>query len=154
MGAGAALIIPASLSIINSSFLDPTERALAIGAWAGTVGLGIAIGPIAGGLLLSRFWWGSIFLVNVPIVCLGFLGAVTLVPESKNPHVDRPDPVGAVLSIFGLGLLLWSIIEGPTQGWSSGIVLGARSASLGRARGIRRLGIPVHAPHAQAEVLS
>ena len=130
MGAGAALIIPASLSIINDSFRDPTERARAIGTWAGTVGLGIAIGPIAGGLLLSRFWWGSIFLVNVPIVCLGLLGAVTLVPESKNPHVDRPDPVGAILSIVGLGLLLCSIIEGPTQGWSSGSVLGAGSASL------------------------
>ncbi len=122
--------IPASLSIINDSFREPAERARAIGAWAGTVGLGIAVGPIAGGLLLSRFWWGSIFLVNVPIVCLGLVGAVVLVPESKNPHVSRPDPVGAVLSIAGLGLLLWSIIEGPTQGWSSRTVLGAGVASL------------------------
>jgi EmrB/QacA subfamily drug resistance transporter len=130
MGAGAALTIPASLSIINDSFRDPTERARAIGAWAGTVGLGIAVGPIAGGLLLSRFWWGSIFLVNVPIVCFGLVGAVMLVPESKNPHVNRPDPVGAVLSIAGLGLLLWSIIEGPTRGWSSGIVLGVGLVSL------------------------
>ena len=130
MGAGAALTIPASLSIINDSFREPTERARAIGVWAGTVGLGIAVGPIAGGLLLSRFWWGSIFLVNVPIVCFGLLGAVILVPESKNPHVDRPDPVGAVLSIAGLGLLLWSIIEGPTQGWSSRIVVGVGVASV------------------------
>ena len=129
MGAGAAVTIPASLSIINDSFRDPTERARAIGAWAGTVGLGIAVGPIAGGLLLSRFWWGSIFLVNVPIVCFGLVGAVILVPESKNPHVNRPDPVGAVLSIAGLGLLLWSIIEGPTRGWSSGVVLGVGFAS-------------------------
>ena len=130
MGAGAALTIPASLSIINDTFRDPTERARAIGAWAGTIGLGIAIGPIAGGLLLSRFWWGSIFLVNVPIVCIGLVGAVSFVTESKNPHVERPDPVGAVLSIVGLGLLLWSIIEGPTQGWSSGTVLGVGLASL------------------------
>ena len=107
-----------------------SERARAIGAWAGTVGLGIAVGPIAGGLLLSHFWWGSIFLVNVPIACFGIVGAVLLVPESKNPHVNRPDPVGAVLSIVGLGLLLWSIIEGPTHGWSSGTVLGVGFASL------------------------
>ncbi len=130
MGAGAALTIPASLSILNDVFRYPAARARAIGAWAGTAGLGIAIGPIAGGLLLSRFWWGSIFLVNVPIVLIGLVGAVALVPDSKNPNVQRPDPVGAVLSIAGLGLLLWAIIEGPTQGWTSGIVLGAGSASL------------------------
>jgi len=130
MGAGAALTIPASLSIINDIFRDPTERARAIGAWAGTIGLGIAIGPIAGGLLLSRFWWGSIFLVNVPIVAIGFIGAVILVPDSKNPDAKRPDPVGALLSIAGLGLLLWAIIEGPTEGWTSGIVLGVGLASL------------------------
>src|SRR5208282_5787807 len=130
MGAGAALTIPASLSIVNDLFRDPAERARAIGAWAGTIGLGIAIGPIAGGLLLSRFWWGSIFLVNVPIVLIGLVGAAFLVPDSKNPNVQRPDPVGAMLSIAGLGLLLWAIIEGPAQGWTSGIVVGAGAASL------------------------
>src|SRR5271170_4014455 len=118
MGAGAALTIPSSLSIINDVFRDPKERARAIGAWGGTIGLGIAIGPIAGGLLLARFWWGSIFLVNVPIVIAAFVGAVLFVPNSKNPAADRPDPGGAALSILGLGLLLWSVIEGPTQGWT------------------------------------
>ena len=117
MGAGAALTIPASLSIINDVFRDPTERARAIGAWAGTIGLGIAIGPIAGGLLLARFWWGSIFLVNVPIVDRRrSSAAMMLVPDSKNPTADSPDPVGAVLSIAGLGLLLWAIIEGSDRG--------------------------------------
>ena len=130
MGAGASLTIPASLSIINDIFRDPSERARAIGTWAGTIGLGIAIGPIAGGLLLSRFWWGSIFLVNVPIVAAGFIGAVVLVPDSKNPDAKRPDPLGAILSIAGLGLLLWAIIEGPTKGWTSIIVLGVGSASV------------------------
>ena len=94
MGAGAALTIPTSLAIINDMFRDPGERARAIGVWAGTIGLGIAVGPIAGGLLLSRFWWGSIFFVNVPIACIGFLGAALVVPDSKNPDVQRPDPVG------------------------------------------------------------
>jgi len=125
MGAGAALTIPTSLAIINDIFRDPRQRARAIGVWGGTIGLGIAIGPIAGGLLLSRFWWGSIFLVNVPIACIGFLGAALVVPDSKNPHVQRPDPVGALLSIAGLGLLLWAIIEGPSRGWTSATVLGA-----------------------------
>jgi EmrB/QacA subfamily drug resistance transporter len=130
MGLGAALTIPASLSIINDIFRDPKERARAIGAWAGTIGLGIAVGPIAGGLLLSRFWWGSIFLVNVPIVAAGFIGAVMLVPDSRNPDASRPDPVGAGLSIAGLGLLLWAIIEAPSRGWTSGPVVAVALASL------------------------
>ena len=130
MGAGAALTIPASLSIVNDVFRDPRQRAKAIGAWAGTIGLGIAIGPIAGGLLLARFWWGSVFLVNVPIVLVGLVGAFLLVPESKNPAAARPDPAGAVLSISGLGLLLWAIIEGPTRGWGSWEVVATGAASV------------------------
>ncbi|MGO9498853.1 MAG: DHA2 family efflux MFS transporter permease subunit [Solirubrobacteraceae bacterium] len=130
MGAGAALTVPSSLSIINDVFRDPAQRARAIGAWAATIGLGIAIGPIAGGLLLSGFWWGSIFLVNVPIVIAAFAGAILLVPDSKNPAADRPDPGGAVLSIAGLGLLLWAIIEGPTRGWGSASVIGVGVTSV------------------------
>ena len=130
MGAGAALTIPSSLSILNDVFRDPKERARAIGVWGGTIGLGIAIGPIAGGLLLTSFWWGSVFLVNVPIAVAGFIGALMLVPDSKNPSATSPDPAGAVLSIAGLGLLLWAIIEGPTRGWASGEVLGVGFASL------------------------
>ena len=130
MGAGAALTIPASLSIVNDVFRDPMERAKAIGAWGGTIGLGIAIGPIAGGLLLSRFWWGSIFLVNVPVALAGVICALLLVPDSKNPATARPDPEGAILSIAGLGLLLWAIIEAPTKGWTSVPVLGAFAASV------------------------
>ena len=130
MGIGAALTIPSSLSIVNDVFRDPQERARAIGIWGGTIGLGIAIGPIAGGLLLSSFWWGSIFLVNIPIVIVAFAGALIIVPTSKNPDADRPDPVGAVLSIIGLGLLLWAIIEAPDHGWSSAGVIGVGGASL------------------------
>ncbi|MGO9974580.1 MAG: MFS transporter [Solirubrobacteraceae bacterium] len=135
MGAGAALTIPASLSIINDVFRDPGQRAKAIGAWAATIGLGIAIGPIAGGLLLARFWWGSIFLVNVPIVFAALAGAMVLLPDSKNSAADRPDPVGAALSIAGLGLLLWAIIEGPTKGWSSASVVGVGALSVAALAG-------------------
>ncbi len=130
MGAGAALTIPTSLAIINDIFREASERARAISVWAGTIGLGIAIGPIAAGLLLSRFWWGSIFFVNVPIACIGFIGGALVVPDSKNADVQRPDPLGAALSIAGLGLLLWSIIEAPTRGWTSGTVLGAGVAGF------------------------
>ena len=130
MGLGAALTIPSSLSIVNDVFRDPRQRAKAIGAWGGIIGLGIAIGPIAGGLLLAHFWWGSVFLVNVPIVVAALIGTLVLVPGSKNPAVERPDPVGVVLSVAGLGLLLWAIIEGPTQGWASTDVIGAGVASL------------------------
>ena len=130
MGAGAALTIPSSLSIINDLFRDPKQRARAIGVWGGTIGLGIAIGPIAGGLLLARFWWGSVFLVNVPIAVAAFVAALVLVPDSKNPASARPDPGGSVLSIAALGLLLWAIIEGPTEGWTSLPVVGAGVAGL------------------------
>ncbi|HEY5277168.1 MAG TPA: MFS transporter, partial [Coriobacteriia bacterium] len=130
MGAGAALTMPATLSIINDLFRDPRERSRAIGLWAGTSGIGIAIGPIAGGLLLARFWWGSVFFVNVPIVVAGAIGALLLVPDSRNPNAARPDPVGGLLSMLGLGCVLWAIIEAPTRGWSSTRVVGVGVAGL------------------------
>jgi EmrB/QacA subfamily drug resistance transporter len=125
MGAGAAMTIPSGLSIVNDIFRDPGERARAIGIWAGTIGLGIAIGPVAGGLLLAHFWWGSVFLVNVPVVVAGLVGTALLVPDSRSAHPRRADPAGALLSIGGLGLILWAIIEGPVHGWSSPAVVGA-----------------------------
>jgi EmrB/QacA subfamily drug resistance transporter len=130
MGVGAALTMPATLSLINDLFRDPHERARAIGLWAGTSGLGIAIGPIAGGLLLAHFWWGSVFFVNVPIVAAGLVGAALLLPESSNPHAARPDPLGGLLSIAALGLILWAIIEAPTHGWGSAGVVGVGLAGL------------------------
>ena len=154
MGAGAAMTIPASLSIINDVFRDQAERARAIGGWAATIGLGIAIGPIAGGLLLAKFWWGSVFLVNVPIAIAAVVGATVLVPDSKNPAADRPDPVGAALSIAGLGLVLWAIIEGPTAGWSSASVVWSRSGRDRDPRHLHRLGGAQQPPDAQPWLLS
>ena len=130
MGIGAALIMPSTLSIITDMFREPGERQRAIGLWAGTSGVGIALGPIIGGLLLARFWWGSVFLINVPIALIGIGCGVLLVPDSKNDAALRPDLAGALLSIAGLGLLLWSIIEAPTRGWSSPLVIGAGLAGL------------------------
>ncbi|WP_181387361.1 MFS transporter [Streptomyces sp. Act143] len=130
MGVGAAMMMPATLSIITDVFRDPGERRRAIGIWAGTSGLGIAIGPVAGGLLLERFWWGSVFWVNIPVALIGLVCAQLLVPDSSNARALRPDPVGAALSIAGLGLVLWAIIEAPVRGWTSGVVLGAGGAGL------------------------
>jgi EmrB/QacA subfamily drug resistance transporter len=130
MGCGAAMTIPAGLSIVNDIFRDPAERARAIGMWAGTIGLGIAIGPVAGGLLLAHFWWGSVFLVNVPVVTAGVIGTLLLVPESRSANPRAADPAGALLSIGGLGLILWAIIEGPTHGWSSPAVIGALAGGV------------------------
>jgi EmrB/QacA subfamily drug resistance transporter len=123
MGVGAALMMPSTLSIITDVFRDRRERQRAIGLWAGTSGVGFALGPIVGGALLAHFWWGSVFLINVPVAALGTVGAIPFVPDSKNPNAPRPDVVGAALSIVGLGLVLWSIIEAPGRGWTSAFVV-------------------------------
>jgi DHA2 family multidrug resistance protein-like MFS transporter len=116
MGLGAAAIMPATLSIIANVF-DPRERGRAIGVWAGAVGLGVAIGPIVGGLLLEHFWWGSVFLINVPIVVAGVVLVLTLVPESRDPRPGRIDIAGVLLSIAGLTLLTYGVIQGGENGF-------------------------------------
>jgi EmrB/QacA subfamily drug resistance transporter len=130
MGIGGALVEPSTLAIVTSMFTRPTERQRAIGFWAGTSGLGVALGPIIGGLLLAHFWWGSVFLINVPIALIGVACGIALVPDSKDTAALAPDFPGALLSIAGLGLLVWAIIEAPDSGWMSGRVIGAGVASL------------------------
>jgi EmrB/QacA subfamily drug resistance transporter len=116
MGIGGAAIMPSTLSIISNVF-DPRERAKAIGIWAGAVGIGVAIGPVVGGLLLERFWWGSVFLINVPILIAGIGAVFWIVPESRNPNPGRVDLVGVVLSIVGLIALVFGIIDGGEHGF-------------------------------------
>jgi EmrB/QacA subfamily drug resistance transporter len=116
MGIGAAAIMPATLSIISNVF-DPRERGKAIGVWAGAVGLGVAIGPLVGGALLERFWWGSVFLINVPIVALGVVLVRVLVPESRDPKPGRIDLLGVLMSIVGLVLLTYGVIDGGDHGF-------------------------------------
>jgi EmrB/QacA subfamily drug resistance transporter len=130
MGIGAALIMPSTLSIITDTFRDGGERQRAIGLWAGTSGVGIALGPIIGGLLLAHYWWGSVFLINVPIAVIGAAFALPLVPDSKNPAASPPDVPGGLLSIAGLGLVLWALIEAPVHGWSSALVIGTGLGGL------------------------
>lgn len=124
MGIGGAFIMPSTLSILTNVFTDPSERRKAIGIWAGVAGLG-ALGPITGGFLLNHFWWGSVFLVNVPIVLIGVAAGYFLIPDSRDPSTPKLDPVGALLSIVGLGSILWGVIEAPDNGWTSAPVLAA-----------------------------
>ena len=116
MGIGGAFIMPATLSIITNVF-PPQERGKAIGVWAGTAGLAGVLGPTTGGFLLEHFYWGSVFLVNIPVVVCGLLAGLFLIPTSKDPAPQKLDPIGALLSIAGLVTLLYAIIEAPQQGW-------------------------------------
>jgi MFS transporter, DHA2 family, multidrug resistance protein len=124
MGVGAALIMPATLSIITNVFTDRRERAQAIAIWAATAGVAVAIGPVTGGWLLEHFWWGSVFLVNVPVVIVALVLGQLFVPTSRDPAAPPIDVRGALLSITGLVALVWAIIEGP-NGWTDPTVLGA-----------------------------
>jgi EmrB/QacA subfamily drug resistance transporter len=124
MGVGGALIMPATLSIITNVFTDRRQRAQAIAIWAATAGAAVAIGPVTGGWLLEHFWWGSVFLVNVPVVVVALVLGQLFVPTSRDPAARPVDVVGALLSIAGLVVLVWGIIEGP-GGWTDPEILGA-----------------------------
>lgn len=120
MGLGAALIFPATLSLISNVFTERRERARAIGLWGATVGVGIATGPIVGGWLLEQFWWGSVFLFMVPITAVVAAMVAAFVPPSRDPSTPPLDLWGLVLSAAGMGTLVYSVIEAPSWGWSSG----------------------------------
>jgi len=119
MGLGGALIMPTTLSILVSVFGSPRERAKAIAIWTAASGAGIALGPIVGGALMRSFSWSSVFWINVPLLAVALVRAAHLVPDSRDPHATRLDPVGAVLSIIGIGSLVYAIIQAPESGWTS-----------------------------------
>jgi MFS transporter, DHA2 family, multidrug resistance protein len=116
MGIGGAAVMPSTLSIISNIF-EPRERGKAIGVWAGSVGLAVAIGPVTGGALLERFWWGSVFLINVPIIVLGLVAVIAIVPESRDPRPGRLDLIGVTTSIAGLVALVYGIIDAGEHGF-------------------------------------
>ena len=124
MGIGAAAIFPTTLAIITNLFTDPRERSAAIGIWSAVSGMGVAAGPITGGWLLEHFWWGSVFLVNIPVVIVAIIAVVLVVPESRDRTVPRLDLIGLVLSITAIGALVFSIIEAPHFGWLDPVTLG------------------------------
>ena len=118
MGIGGALIMPSTLSILTNVFREPKERGRAIAIWAGFSGMGVAIGPILGGILLEHFSWHSVFWVNIPLGVAALVLGAFIVPKSRDPRQSRFDPLGAVLSIVGLASLLYGIIEGQPKGWT------------------------------------
>jgi EmrB/QacA subfamily drug resistance transporter len=124
MGGFAALIYPTTLSVITNVYPVRSERAKAIGVWGAVTGLGVAVGPVTGGLLLAHFWWGSVFLALVPVALVAAVLAVALVPESRQPDASRLDLPGLVTSSGAIGLLVYTIIEAPQRGWASGLTIG------------------------------
>jgi EmrB/QacA subfamily drug resistance transporter len=118
MGIGAAMMMPGTLAVLMQLF-DEKERPKAIGIWAAVSSLGFAAGPVIGGALIKNFWWGSVFLINVPVAILAIIAVAALVPESKDPTVRRPDVLGSILSIIGMVSLVYAVIEVPEHGFGS-----------------------------------
>lgn len=121
---GGSMLNPVAMSIIGNTFIEPKERARAIGVWGGVAGISISAGPILGGILVDSIGWRSIFWINVPIGIVVLLLAARFVPELKAPHPRRFDPIGQVFVIALLGLLIYGIIEVPSHGWNSFEILG------------------------------
>ncbi len=121
--AGGSMLNPVAMSIITNTFSDRTERARAIGVWGSVLGISLALGPVAGGVLVASVGWRGIFWVNVPIGLAALVLARLFVPESRAPHARRIDPVGQALVVVILGSLTYGIIEGPGSGWTSGKII-------------------------------
>ncbi|HTO00953.1 MAG TPA: DHA2 family efflux MFS transporter permease subunit, partial [Microthrixaceae bacterium] len=129
MGAGAAMVMPATLSIITNIF--PThERAKAVALWAGISGAGSALGPLLTGFVLEHADWNAVFLVNIPFIVLALILGVSLVPRSKGESGTPLDIPGAILSGVGLSVFIYALIEAPTHGWLSPTTIGIASVGL------------------------
>jgi EmrB/QacA subfamily drug resistance transporter len=129
MGLGATFVMPATLSILSAVF-PPKERPQAIAAWSAVAGVGIVVGPTLGGLLLTHFWWGSVFLINVPLVVLAIAGVLLTVPETAEPGGHRLDIVGTLLVAGSLIGIVDAIIEAPARGWTAPVTLAEAAAAL------------------------
>ncbi|SFA52043.1 drug resistance transporter, EmrB/QacA subfamily [Rhodococcoides kroppenstedtii] len=130
MGVFAAMVLPATLAVITNLFPLPKERALAIGAWSSIAGVAVAIGPVSGGFLLEHFSWHSVFWLNVPVALVGVVLVALIVPESKAANPGKLDVPGVLLSIAGVTLLVFVVIEAPNFGWTSPATLGGALAAV------------------------
>src|SRR5271165_5787955 len=131
MGLGAAMVFPATLSLISNVFTERGERARAIGLWGATAGMAIALGPIAGGWLLERFNWASIFFAMAPVALLAVALVAWSVPTSRDPLAPKTDRPGFVLSAAAMGVLIYTIIEAPDHGWGSAGSIGGFALAAG-----------------------
>ena len=122
LGIGAALMIPLSMAVLPSIFPDAAERARALNIWVTSTAVGMPLGPIVGGWLLAHAWWGSIFLINVPLVIIGFAAVAAFIPQSKGSQSHSPDIVGVALSSAGLTSLTFGFIRAGLQSWSHMLV--------------------------------
>jgi EmrB/QacA subfamily drug resistance transporter len=129
MGAFAALIFPTTLSILTNAYPDRSERTKAIGIWGAVTGLGVAVGPVTGGLLLEHFWWGSVFVALVPVALIAALLAAIVVPESRVPGAPHLDLPGLVAASAFVGILVYTIIEAPERGWAAPLSLAGFAAA-------------------------
>lgn len=130
MGVFAAMVLPATLAVITNLFPLPKERALAIGAWSSIAGVAVAIGPVSGGFLLEHFSWHSVFWLNVPVALIAVVLVALIVPESKAANPGKLDVPGVLLSIAGVTLLVFVVIEAPNFGWASPATLGGALAAV------------------------
>ncbi|MER6731594.1 MFS transporter [Streptomyces puniciscabiei] len=128
MGIGGALIMPLSLSVLPALF-GPDERGKAVAMISAASALGMPLGPLVGGWLLNHFWWGSVFLVNIPMAAIGIAACVFLLPETRDPASPKVDPVSTALTATGLGALIYAIIEAPDRGWTDALVLAMVAAA-------------------------
>jgi EmrB/QacA subfamily drug resistance transporter len=133
---GGSMLNPVAMSIITNTFIDPAERARAIGVWGSVFGMSMALGPIAGGALVSSVGWRGIFWVNIPVGIAAIVLTAIFVPESRAPRARRVDPVGQFLVIAALASLTYAIIEGPSSGWTSAPILGCFSIAAAALLGL------------------
>ncbi|MFF3173166.1 MFS transporter [Streptomyces sp. NPDC057900] len=130
MGVGGALVMPLAMAVLPSLFGEPKDRMKAIGIVSAASALGMPLGPIVGGWLLDHFWWGSVFVINVPMVGIGITACVFLLPETRDPAAPRVDLVSTVLTATGLGALIYAVIEAPGRGWGDPLVLAVLGAGV------------------------
>ena len=128
MGLGGAMVFPTTLSIIAHTYTEPARRAKAVAVWTAMYGLAVIFGPLIGGVLLTYFWWGAIFLLNIPIVIVVMLLGAFWLPKTEERLHTRLDFFGTVLSVLASGAIVATIIEAPSQGWTSPVILGGFAA--------------------------
>ncbi|WP_018653041.1 MFS transporter [Actinomadura flavalba] len=129
MGVGAAILVPMSMSLLTVLF-PPAERTRAVAVWSASMAIGLPFGPLLGGWLLEHFWWGSVFLVNVPVALLAAVAAVAFLPASRDTAAPPLDVPGALLSAAGLAALVFGVIEAPVRGWGDPLVLGTLAGAV------------------------